>query len=264
MKYILYLLIGYSTIFSFSSNVKITLSNNSSSVKVPLIAGVDSLTTDGWDKLLGEDSFPTIFPMNTFAAYLETTDSSQTDSNGSKFYDLLWLDKDLKAVPENEVKFYRRYLVVFNWGLASKISVNWDSNLNDGIDSAFVIDALEGLVFKHKMDEVSSFEITNSGIRKFFIDIYFNKDKFKSISDNIELDKNVLFPNPASDFLYWNESENIKTITIYSMLGEVIVSNIKIYDNNRLDISFLKNGNYIFVADYFNGKIDNKVFTVFK
>ncbi len=263
MKYFILVIFSYVSLFSFSSNIKLTIGNNVTNYKANLIAGVDSLATDGWDKLL-EESFPTMFPMMTFAAYLETTDSSETESNGSKYYDLLWLDKDLKAVPIEETKFYRRYKVVFNWATATKITVNWNSKLQDGIDSAFVLDALEGLVFKHKMDEVSNFEITNSGIRQFFLDIYFNKDKVTSVEDENNSANISIYPNPANGILNLNTTEEINSLAIYDLMGNMIEENLIENNNNQLDISFLHCGDYYISVNYANGKKGTVKFTVIK
>ncbi len=247
-------------LFSMSSNLKVTLSNNSTSKKFILTAGVDSLATDGWDKDLEGISYPTVFPPNTFMAYLETIDSSQVNEDGSKYYDYLWLDKDLKVVPADIDKFHKRYKVVFNWGLGTVVSVTWNNNqIDKHIDSAFVVDAFDGLVFKHNMRDTNSFDIKNDGIRFFYIDVYFSKIPL-SVSD-VNSNQIELYPNPTSGFINLNNYDEIKSIKLFDINGVDLSENIKMNINNMIDVSFIQSGLYFLEITFLNDRKIYKNFT---
>jgi hypothetical protein len=64
---------------------------------------------------------------------------------------------------------------------------------------------------------------------------------YTSIEENNDSDENIIYPNPAKDFIYLNEY--VRTYSISNLNGEIIQK-----DNNlkspRIDISKLENGVY--------------------
>ncbi len=67
---------------------------------------------------------------------------------------------------------------------------------------------------------------------------------------NISVDNNNLFiyPNPANDYVNINATVNLKSINIYSIDGQLLISEIVDTNNAKIDISNLPSGTYILRA----------------
>ncbi len=65
-----------------------------------------------------------------------------------------------------------------------------------------------------------------------------------------------IYPNPASNFVYFNTSENnsvVERITMYNMAGGAVVINCTSENKGMLDVSKLENGVYLVAAELKNG-----------
>lgn len=54
-----------------------------------------------------------------------------------------------------------------------------------------------------------------------------------------------VFPNPATDFISINKDENIKQITVFSLVGKKLKTFEEVEKNERYDVSDLPNGMYL-------------------
>jgi hypothetical protein len=65
------------------------------------------------------------------------------------------------------------------------------------------------------------------------------------------------YPNPASDFISWQASDDVVRIQIYNLSGALVLD-VKSLDNNTLDISGLANGVFSLRATLANGILFEK------
>ena len=67
---------------------------------------------------------------------------------------------------------------------------------------------------------------------------------------NILVDNNNLFiyPNPANDYVNVNATVNLQNIEIYSIDGQLLISEIVDTNNVKIDVSNLPSGTYILRA----------------
>ena len=81
--------------------------------------------------------------------------------------------------------------------------------------------------------------------------LYYSKDnqvwKYASISNTateIESLKPVLYPNPTSDFIFFNIQTQPGQIKVFDLMGRLLILNSEV-THNSIDISFLESGTYI-------------------
>ena len=76
-------------------------------------------------------------------------------------------------------------------------------------------------------------------------------------NENILLSETNIYPNPVSEKLYIaSENENIKTFTIYSITGKLILKEKNF--NNAINVSKLSKGIYFIEIDTVEGKVIKK------
>ncbi|MDA3880328.1 MAG: T9SS type A sorting domain-containing protein [Prolixibacteraceae bacterium] len=80
--------------------------------------------------------------------------------------------------------------------------------------------------------------------------------KIPTAIDQKKISNLKVFPNPFSDFLYFNSYDTIERIDFYSLNGELIVT--KEYVDNRLITDNLKDGVYQVIIYYKNGVLESK------
>ncbi|RKS02214.1 putative repeat protein (TIGR01451 family)/predicted secreted protein (Por secretion system target) [Flavobacterium sp. 102] len=83
-----------------------------------------------------------------------------------------------------------------------------------------------------------------------------------TIQNPLEINQNELpsirfYPNPVKDILHFNTTENVMKITVYDVAGRIVSSNAVI--ENKIDLSGLKNGNYILKIDTETGTMHTKL-----
>ncbi|WP_394335978.1 T9SS type A sorting domain-containing protein [Flavobacterium sediminis] len=66
-----------------------------------------------------------------------------------------------------------------------------------------------------------------------------------------------IYPNPVSDFVLIDSSENIKNVSVFNVLGEREDCKIT---SNRVDMSGLESGVYFLKLEFVNGtKVNRKI-----
>jgi len=81
---------------------------------------------------------------------------------------------------------------------------------------------------------------------------YMAESSYTSIRENLAATKNKIstYPNPASDFLYFDNAPDIYRLNIYNLSGSLVYSILQ-NGNSGIDISHLQQGMYIieFISD---------------
>jgi len=96
-------------------------------------------------------------------------------------------------------------------------------------------------------------------------DLYYSKDyqlwKFNTNSLNINTFKNnqelQVFPNPTSDFIYFNRPDDISQIKVYDLNGKLVFKENN-FTNNTIHLGNLKSGSYIIKIINKNHSITNR------
>lgn len=76
-----------------------------------------------------------------------------------------------------------------------------------------------------------------------------------SVVDNSNFNSIKIYPNPVENQLNITSKEAVKSISVYNLTGQKIISNSKI-SNNQINVSSLPKGNYVFRVELDNGKIE--------
>lgn len=213
--------------------------------------GISTSATDNLDPALGETLLPPI-PIQGFYAAFEFIDSSTANPDGSKYYDRVWTNKDLRHYPDTVESYYVRHKMIFRFGNGSKIMMNWNSDfISDKIDSIFIRDAFNGIAINVDMKKNESLEWSNDGIEILYIHVYYNLKKV-SVQEDMISDLEV-FPNPASDIINISNADNIEYAELFDVFGNKVLSSqnsnvlysgslrsgvyfLKVFDNKRLHI----------------------------
>lgn len=209
---ILTIIFLFSSLALFSENnvrVNFNLYNSSTPKNIFYFGfGIDELAGDSVDTHLGEKSYPPFAP--TFDAGLEYIDSSQYNSDGTKYYDLIRTNLDLRAIKKDINKWQIRHKLVINWIGAPTVVLEWNNlNIPDIVDSIMIRDIMGGIVINKDMKKINKLVLDNDAIDKLYFDIYYDLTK-TSIEENENKD-NLFYPNPFSynvnlkkDFVYDN------------------------------------------------------------
>jgi hypothetical protein len=67
-----------------------------------------------------------------------------------------------------------------------------------------------------------------------------------------------IYPNPSSDFIYLNSSNNLLDyhVNVYDIFGKIVVNNLR--NINKIDIAHLPNGQYLLNINS-EGKIQSEI-----
>ena len=79
----------------------------------------------------------------------------------------------------------------------------------------------------------------------FDTNVYWNTSTTLSTAEIASNQEVNFYPNPASDFVYFNLNETIESLSLYNLLGQQVVSKQVNDENFSLDISHLSPGTYI-------------------
>lgn len=215
--------------------------------------GIHPLASDIIDSELGELILPPPF-MGFYAAF-EFIDSTQLENDGSKYYDRIWTNKDLRHYPDTLEQYYVQHKLIFRFGQGKKIQINWNKDIIPNIiDSIFIKDRLNGFVVNHNMKQVSSMEWDNDEIRELFIHVYYNLKPTSYIENDIS--EYRVFPNPTSGIINIDNVELYNKIEIVDGYGNILPVTI---NSNVIDISKYSSGFYILRLYNNQGVISHKI-----
>ncbi|MDO6759534.1 polysaccharide lyase family 7 protein [Tamlana sp. 2_MG-2023] len=101
----------------------------------------------------------------------------------------------------------------------------------------------------------------NSGWTSFAeIRLYGDNADCSTLSTEHEITNQEVFslhPNPASTIVKWNNFKDFETVTIYNLMGKIILK--QVVQGNSIDVSSLNSGLYIFKFSGENGTINKRV-----
>ena len=201
--------------------------------------GISPTATDVLDKDLGELNLPPASPFGFYVAF-EFIDSTQIEPDGSKFYDRIWTNKDLRYIPDNLKHYYVQHKMIFRFGQGKKILINWNNdNFPEMIDSIFLRDRLNGFVINYDMKKVNSMEWNNDEIRELLIHVYYDLTK-TTVNEEIFQPLSI-FPNPAKDVINFDSNIIYDRFELFDILGNVVLRSGYI---QSLNISSLPIGVY--------------------
>jgi hypothetical protein len=213
--------------------------------------GVNSLAGDSVDYDLGELCLPPD-PFSNFYACMEYIDSTKFIDDTTKYYDYINTNLDLRGIPDNTDKFYKKYKLHIVWYNSNKVILNWGTTpQNVNIDSIFVKDAFDGYSINKNMKTTNSLEITNSAVDVLYFHVYYTKTP-TCVDDIFTIDSDYIYPNPVSNFI--KNNKNIYTgYKIYGIYGKLMSQNTNI--NDIIDVSFLSKGLYLLYLNNADGDI---------
>jgi hypothetical protein len=156
-----------------------------------------------------------------------------------------------------------------NFPYLPQIVSKYNIPITDNIDWVQIIDTLIAVGDEQYLTigVFSNNENTNwipvSGGWEFEAHYYFDDVSVKLISSSA-IDENnqiqiSLFPNPVSKFLYVNSPEYIENIFIRSTTGQIILDQMPLSKNFKVDISQFSEGIYFVTASTNNYMITNKI-----
>lgn len=82
--------------------------------------------------------------------------------------------------------------------------------------------------------------------------VYWNNTPILGSPDELAEAQLTIYPNPANNTVYINASEVINTVTLYSVLGQNVISKQGFQNTLELDISNQSSGNYFAKIETFN------------
>lgn len=214
---------------TFSSQVRLKFVNNGTlAVDEKLVFGANTNATDGRDADFGELRLPPMPPpgFELFVAFELDDDWSYTD---------------IRGVPEEGNEFQHRYKIVLFKRTTDAVTISWEA-LPVNIKSAVIADKLGGVLFSADMKSQNSVTINNDVLEKIEInlDVVYEKTQTSAKDDN---NKNMIYPNPSSNYIHLYNIDEIKSIEIFNQVGERLV-NINQVSSAPIDISNLLNGIY--------------------
>jgi len=96
----------------------------------------------------------------------------------------------------------------------------------------------------NKLDIVASYYFINS------VKYFMNSSLLSLEKTNFEKNKKFqIYPNPSTEFIYWDKELKISKISIYNSVGKLIYDNDKISFLDKLNIRFISKGLYFIVAN---------------
>ncbi|MFY0631095.1 MAG: T9SS type A sorting domain-containing protein [Flavobacteriaceae bacterium] len=106
----------------------------------------------------------------------------------------------------------------------------------------------------NKLDIVSSYYFINS--IKYFI----NSSTLSLQDINLTNTKKFkIYPNPSTEYIYWDKNLNISDISIYNSIGKLIYHNNKTIIVDKLNVNFIPKGLYFIVAKSDQSKYTTKL-----
>jgi hypothetical protein len=209
-----------------------------------LIFGVHKNATHQIDFELGEEMTPEFPPPDGLYSVLFITDSI-VDST-------YWSYVDFRPILPYEpfVRFYR--LAMFN--LFTPYTIQW-TELGENVDSAFIIDILNGQLIHYDMKENTTFYNENDQQDQLNIVVYFNHIEVdvKDNNDFLKNEKLKIIPNPVHNVLLFYAEKGFTHYKIVNTQGIIIQDGYIQNGKNLVDLSSNPSGIYFLVLNDING-----------
>jgi len=246
MRRILFWILTFSMFYSayadnYDVRIRLTLDNVTSRDTL-LQFGAVSSATDGIDKSLGEFELPPFLPpeFDLYAVF-------DLDSN---IVDGIFSYKDFRSVPADVDEFFHRYRIELNKRVNSVVTITWE-NMTDEIKFARISDEL-ALIFNVDMKTTNQVVIDNQSLSRIpiVIDVVYKKGP-TSVNDNN--DEFLIYPNPANEKIFIQNSENLCKIELIDELSKIFFLSEQI--NGHINVSNFPNGIYFLKLYNKNGQI---------
>lgn len=223
--------------------VQIRLENGKNTPWDKLYFGIAPNATDTMDKEYNEVEIPNFpFPPGVFTAVFLTYSPTEN-------YDM-WSYQSVYGPSKDSVKFYRKYRFRVFYGASNYVTMKWNK-LPNYLDSAIICDPYRVYV-NVNMKNVQQLTNTEPLLDVFEIHAYWNVDP-NSVTE-IENNEINIYPNPAKDYISFEDYDEINFVRICNFFGNELL-----YNNENLQkpirISELQNGTY-FVEVY---KLDGQI-----
>lgn len=224
---------------------RIVLENSNGERFENCVFGIDSRASDGMDSEMGEFMLPGHPPSQLHALFRLPLDE------GFSVLDLSY--RDIRAIPDEDF-FYREYLldVMVN---ADTLFMSWSLPLDEGIDSAHIVDYFTGDIFSVDMSTTADTMVANEFLDKFLIKVWYNKNASDVDDFNISREGSCLYPNPAGSEITIKSKIGGYNYIIFSLLGEKIAEG-KSNSETHLNIDILPGGIYIAKLCFSDGKTE--------
>lgn len=208
--------------------------------------GINELAGDSVDTHLGEKSFPPFPP--AFDAGLEYVDSTNFNQDGSKYYDLIRTNLDLRSVPSDIKRFHNRHKLVMNWVSGPTVVLEWNNTMfPESVDSIMIRDILGGIVINQDMKKTNKLTLDNDAIDKLYFDIYYNLNT--TSIDELSKSDILVYPNPFNDKLFLENNIEFDDVLLYDLNGNLA------FESKKLEnIHDLLSGTYLLVL-----KLNSKI-----
>lgn len=83
----------------------------------------------------------------------------------------------------------------------------------------------------------------------------FKGSNMNIVENNSNLNSIKIYPNPVQNQLNISSNENIKSVSVFNLAGQKVISDSKI-SNNQINLSSLSKGNYVIQVELVNGQIE--------
>ncbi len=198
-----------------------------------LTFGLDSLATDGYDPLLGEEELPPLPPLGIFDLRIKLPDTSLSSY------------ADIRTLARNCYE----HIINYQLGDSSDgLTLNW--NLPVGV-TLNIVDLFGGTIFNESFTTgVGSLKIANTSINRAkltfcYSDIILSQNNNELLPNEFSLSQNYPNPfNPSTKIKFSLPKESMLTLIVYDILGREVVKLV----NQNLKADFheveFSNSNY--------------------
>ncbi|MCB9207559.1 MAG: T9SS type A sorting domain-containing protein [Ignavibacteriales bacterium] len=178
---------------------------------ISLTFGLDSLATDGYDQILGEEELPPLPPLGVFDIRIELPDTLITS-----YTDIRHFAADCYE-----------HIISYQLGDSSKgLTLSW--NLPEGV-SLNISDLFGGSIFSEQFESgEGSFTITNTAVSNAklilcYSHIILSNNDIEQIPIEYSLSQNYPNPfNPSTRIKFGIPKESKVSLVIYNILGQVV------------------------------------------
>ena len=147
------------------------------------------------------------------------------------------------------------FRIVINWDIATGLSLaTWQVLIADDI-------VFDGAPYLDEMSDPATalggieFNSTSANNKMYVDDFIFQNSPILNLNDYNYSDFKI-YPNPSNNFIHVQLNEEIKSLTIYNVLGKSILTASK---TNKIDISSLSKGLYFVNIETENGRGTQKL-----
>ncbi len=236
MKFILFttfvVLINVISLFSQPKHIETILSVVDKDNKgVQLYFGLDIEATDGRDPAMGESEKPGHPPNGMHALLMLPTEEHE------------YCYRDFRKLSNESQQIYKEFRIEVQPASARNfdpIYFRWEYPLQSGIDSIVIYDRkTNGQTAKFNLDSKKVNIVSNENADSFIAKAYYHP---KTTGVEEDVISNVIFPNPASNFIVIHGLQNIEQIEITDIYGKTYHASK--FSDSTLSISDLHSGVY--------------------